>query len=260
MAKKATTARKTPATKTDDWVIKERRYVLKGNKTPITYLLRSSHHPNKPLQYFDGQNYRPLRYASNSVTPFMDEQDGYVINEPIIFENGEIVVPAQNVNLQKFLSNLHPDKDKVYEEWDPHRDAMEDLQIEELILDAQLAARDMAIEDLEAVYRIVYRQDASNVTSSEIRRDMLYYARTSPVEFLDLANDPDIKLRNLAIRSIDAGILALKDDNRTIYWNDKNQQTILQVKFGENAVAALSSFFKTDEGMDVMEGIVKKLS
>ena len=53
----------------------------------------------------------------------MDEQDGYVISEAIEFENGELLVPAANVNLQKFLSNLHPDKDMVYEEWDPNRDA-----------------------------------------------------------------------------------------------------------------------------------------
>lgn len=259
MAKKTVAATKA-AKKSDGWVIKDRRYVLKGNKTPITFLLRSSHHPNKPLQYFDGENYRPLRYASNTTTPFLDEQDGYVVPEPIVFENGDLMVPAQNVNLQKFLSELHPDKDSVYEEWDPTRDAKEELDYEEYVLDAQLAARDMAIEELEAVFRIVYRQDSANVTSSEIRRDMLYFARSNPREFLDLANDPDIKLRNLAIRAVDAGILGIKDDNRTVFWNDRNQQTILQVKFGDNPIAALSSFFKTDDGMDVMEGIVKKLS
>ena len=94
---------RTSAKKKDSWVVKERRYILKGNKSPISSLLRSSHHPNKPLQYFDGDNYRPLRYASNSTTPFMDEQDGYVISQAIEFENGELIVPAANVNLQKFL-------------------------------------------------------------------------------------------------------------------------------------------------------------
>lgn len=251
--KKAATAKK------DSWTVKERRYVLKGNKSPISYLLRSSHHPNKPLQYFDGDNYRPLRYATNSTTPFMDEQDGYVISEAIEFENGELIVPAQNVNLQKFLSVLHPDKDVVYEEWDPTRDAQEELDYEEYVLDAQLACRDMPIEELEAVARIVFRSDVSKMTSSEIKRDMLLFARDNPREFLDLANDPDIKLRNLAIRSVDMGILSVQDDNRTIVWNDKQRQKVLTVNFGQNPIAELASYFKTDEGMDLMEAIAKKL-
>lgn len=250
---------RTSAKKKDSWVVKERRYILKGNKSPISYLLRSSHHPNKPLQYFDGDNYRPLRYASNSTTPFMDEQDGYVISQAIEFENGELIVPAANVNLQKFLSNLHPDKDVVYEEWDPNRDAQEELEAEEYALDAQVSARDMPIEELEAIARIVFRSDVNKMTSSELKRDMLLFAKDNPKEFIDYANDPDIKLRNLAIRSIDSGVLAIKDDNRTVVWNDKTQQTVLTVKFGENPIAELSAYFKTDEGMDLMEAIVKKL-
>ncbi len=254
-----TTKKARSSAKTENWVLKERRYVIKGNKSPITFLLRSSHHQNKPLQFFDGDNYRPLRYASNSTTPFMDEQDGYVISEPISFENGELIVPANNVNLQKFLSLYHPDKDVVYEEWDPHRDAQEELDYEEYILDAQLAAREMPIQDLEAVARIALRVDVSKMTSSEIKRDMILFAKSNPKEFLDLANDPDIKLRNLAIRAVDSGILLIQDDNRTVVWNDKAKQTVLTVKFGNNPLAELAAFFKTDEGMDLMEAIAKKL-
>lgn len=243
----------------EQWVVKDRRYILKGKKSPITYLLRSSHSQNKPLQYFDGENFRPLRYATNSLTPFMDEQDGYVISAPIEFENGDLVVPASNTNLQKFLSIYHPDRDVVYEEWDPHRDAQEELDMEEYILDAQLTAREMPIEDLEAIARIVFRTDISKFTTSEIKRDMIQYARTNPKDFLDYANDPDIKLRNLAIRSVDSGVLRIKDDNRTIVWNDKSEQKVLSVKFGDNPIAALASYFKTDEGMDLMEAIAKKI-
>ena len=248
-----------PSAKKEQWVVKDRRYILVGNKSPITYLLRSSHSQNKPLQWFDGDNYRPLRFASNSITPFMDEQDGYVISSAIEFQYGDLFVPASNVNLQKFLSLYHPDKDVVYEEWDPHRDAQEELDLEEFVLDAQITAREMPFEDLEGIARIIYRTDISKFTTSEIKRDMIQYARTNPKEFLDYANDPDIKLRNLAIRSVDEGVLKIKDDNRTIIWNDKTQQKVLSVKFGDNPIAALSSYFKTDEGMDLMEAIAKKI-
>jgi len=255
----ANTTKARPSAKKEQWVHKDRRYILLGNKSPITYLLRSSHSGNKPLQWFDGANYRPLRYATNSITPFLDEQDGYVIPSPIEFENGMLTVPANNVNLQKFLSLYHPDNGSEYEEWDPHRDAQEELDFEEYVLDAQVTAREMPIEDLEAIGRIVFRTETSKLTSSELKRDMIQYARTNPKEFLDYANDPDIKLRNLAIRAVDNGILKIKDDNRTIVWNDKSEQKVLTVQFGDNPIAALSSFFKTDEGMDLMESIVKKI-
>ena len=49
----ATTKTARSSAKKDNWVVKDRRYILKGNKNPISYLLRSSHHPNKPLQFFD---------------------------------------------------------------------------------------------------------------------------------------------------------------------------------------------------------------
>ena len=48
------------------------------------------------------------------------------------------------------------------------------------------------------------------MTSAELKRDMLLFAKDNPKEFIDYANDPDIKLRNLAIRSIDSGVLAIK--------------------------------------------------
>ena len=37
-----------------EWEIKDRIYILSGGKTPVNYILRSRHHINKPLQYFDG--------------------------------------------------------------------------------------------------------------------------------------------------------------------------------------------------------------
>ena len=58
------------------WEIKDRIYILSGGKTPVNYILRSRHHINKPLQYFDGSINRSLRYASNQTSVFEDEQQG----------------------------------------------------------------------------------------------------------------------------------------------------------------------------------------
>ena len=64
----------------------------------------------------------------------------------------------------------------------------------------------------------------STMASNEIRRDMLIYARQNPDKFIDLANDENINLRNVAIRAVEMGVIALKEDQRTVYWNNKTKE------------------------------------
>ena len=95
----------------------EKAYKLKGTKTPLAYMLASRHSQRFPLLYFDEEQgiNRPLRYARNQKSPFEDEQDGNAVLEPIVFEDGMLVVPRQNQALQEFLY-YHPQRDKVFEE------------------------------------------------------------------------------------------------------------------------------------------------
>jgi hypothetical protein len=55
--------------------LKDRVYKLSGSKAPLSYMLRTRHTQRKPLLYFDGQSNRALRYSSNQLSPFQDEQD-----------------------------------------------------------------------------------------------------------------------------------------------------------------------------------------
>lgn len=252
MAKKATATQ-------PKWEIKDRVYILKGGISPVNYILRSRHHQNKPLQYFDGEISRALRYATNQTSVFLDEQYGDATIGTIIFKDGKLLVPKEQVVLQKFLSVFHPDLGKVYEEFDPNAKAEIEIASEEEKLDAQNLVREMDIEDLEAIARVALGSSVSNMTSKEMKRDMLIYARNNPKEVTDLANDENIKLRNIAVRAVEMGILYIKDDNRTVCWNNKEKEKIVTVPYGENVYSALAAFFKTDDGLDVMQGIVNKL-
>ena len=97
------------------------------------------------------------------------------------------------------------------------------------------------------------------MASNEIRRDMLIFARQNPDKFIDLANDENINLRNVAVRAVEMGVIALKEDQRTVYWNNKTKEKIITVPYGENAYSALAAFFKTDEGLDVLQSINNSL-
>lgn len=248
--------RKTAAPK---WEVKDRMYVLKNGSTPVNFILRSKHSNNKPLQYFDGKMQRAMRYATNQTSVFIDEQIGDVTLPAVIFENGKLFVPKENVLLQEFLSIYHPDAGKVFVEFDGSKIAEEEVKNIDLELDAMMMVREMEIEDLEAVGRVALRTNVSDMSSKEIRRDMLNYARKNPKEFMTIANDENIKLRNLAVRAVEGGILYIQDDNLTVCWNDKKKEKILVAPFGENVYSSLAKFFKTNEGIDVMQAIINKL-
>jgi len=238
--------------------IKPRIFLLHGNKRPLRFMLPVKHSNSKPLLYFDGSMNRALRWATNQTSPFVDEQDGLATVEPIIFEDGKLMVQEFNSNLVKFLY-LHPDFNQKFYEFDAEKDANKQVQDLTSSLDAQVAAKDLDISDLEAIARVVMKSGVSNLTSSELRRDMIIYARNNPVEFNNLLNDENLKLRNLAVRAIEEGVLILKGDQRTVVWAGQKDKTVMVAPFGENVYSALALFFKTDEGLDVMQNITNKL-
>jgi len=55
------------------------------------------------------------------------------------------------------------------------------------------------------------------------------------------------------------GVLHIKGDNRTVTWADDKNNKIMVTPFGENVYGALAMFFKTDEGLDVLQNITNKL-
>jgi len=173
-----------------------KQYRLKQNAAPLSYLLPTRHTRRSPLLYFDkDQNInRPLRYSSNQKSPFEDEQDGNFIIEPIIFEDGFLTVAANNPVLQQFLY-YHPQRDIVFEEVDKERDASEMIEELNVEVDALIKARQLTIEQLENVSRILFNVDVSKVSTAELKRDVLIYARNEPENFLDVLSDPELDLQ-----------------------------------------------------------------
>lgn len=240
--------------------LKDRVFILKGGLTPVNYILRSRHSVNKPLQYFDEDMrvYRSLRYASNQTTIFEDEQVGDVSLPAIIFSNGRLNVRKEDQVLQEFLIK-HPDNGKVFVEFDPGAQAEAELDRVELELEAMNAVRTLEIEDLEAIARSVIRGRINDMSSKEIKRDMLMWAKKNPEKFMGLLNDENLKLRNLAIRAVDMGVILIDQDQRTVKWAKGKKEKIVTVPYGENVYSALGAYFKTDEGLDVMQKIANEL-
>jgi hypothetical protein len=242
------------------WEYKDRNYYLKGSKEPITFKLGSRHTTRHPLLWFDdekGYN-RELRYATNQQSVFADEQKGPATLAHIIFENGSLSVPKENVQLQKLLSLYHPAKGQIYEEFDAVVQAADQYDSIELELAALNTAYEMEIEQAEAILRVELGSNVSNMSSKEIKRDVLMFAKKSPGAFLDLAEDENVELRNFGIKACELNILKLAQDQRTFQWAS-NGRKLFTIPFDENPYSALAAWFKTDEGVDVYQAIEKKL-
>lgn len=239
-----------------NWDIKDRTYVLRNGMSPLTYKIRSSN-----LLYFDEEQgiNRELRYAANQKTLFVDEQDGYARLEHVVFEDGMLVVPRNNPMLQQLLSVYHPDKDTIWEEIDRQQEAADELDMIEAELEALKLVAELDIEHLEAILRTEIGSEVTTMSSKEIKRDCYLFAKNEPALFVEVANDEDIKLRNLANRSVESGLVTLGDDNTVFKWKS-NGKKIMTVPFDEHPYTAFARFLKTDEGVDVMKAITKKLS
>ena len=248
--------RKEPAkTVVGGWEIKDRMYFLTDNKSPLTYLIRGSN-----IFWFDEEaGYeRELKYTSNQRTPFVDEMKGDQRLEHIIFENGQLFVPKNKTVLQKLLSLYHPHKDKVFYEHKPTEIAKNEVEILELEVDALMAARNLDIDTAEAVMRVELGSKVSEMSSKELKRDLLVYAKRNPQLFLDLVNDENVQLRNFGIKATEMGILKLSSDQRTFSWGS-NDRKLMNVPFDEHPYSALAAWFKTDEGMEIYSNIEKRL-
>ena len=237
------------------WEIKDRRYYLINGKSPLTYTIKG-----KNIFWFDKEKgyERELKYTLNQKTCFVDEFKGDARLGHIVFEDGVLIVPKEKQSLQKLMSLYHPDNGKVFAEFDAEQEAEDDLDIIELEIDALNAAKSMDIDQAEAIVRSNIGSEVSKMTSKEIKRDLLLFAKNDPKLFLELANDDDINIRNMAIKAAEMGILKLSDDQRTFKWVSTGKK-IMTVPFDEHPYSAFTAFLKTDEGLEVYKSIEKRL-
>tara|TARA_B100001939_G_scaffold296508_1_gene270525 strand:+ start:11642 stop:12397 length:756 start_codon:yes stop_codon:yes gene_type:complete len=236
-------------------------YKLKRDVAPLTYMLASRNSQRYPLLWFDEEKgiNRPLRYARNQKSPFEDEQDGNAILEPIVFEDGVLFVPKTNQVLQKFLY-YHPQRDMVFEEINKERDAQEELEYVEAALEAQVIAKNLEFEKLVSVARVLLGSQAEKMSSIELKRDILLYAKESPVDFLDTLNDPMLEMQDTVYQFFNKTYLVFRNGNKDVYFNlPKNKKKLLTVPFGEDPYFIVASHFQSDEGIEIYKILKKRL-
>jgi len=246
----------TPNPKKNTWEIKDRLYYLKGDKKPLSRSIKST-----GVYYFDEEKgyERELKYCQNQKTSFVDEMKGDQRLEHIIFRAGSLFVPKEKTVLQKLLSLYHPHKNNLYEEYKPAVEAADEIDVLNMQVDALVAARNIDIDMAEAIMRVEKGSGVSDLSSKELKRDLLVFARNNPKLFLELADDENVMLRNFGIKAVEAGILRLSSDQRNFIWGS-NGRKLMVIPFDEHPYTALAHWFKTDEGMEIYSNIEKRLN
>ena len=230
--------------------------------TPLSYSLASRNHPRFPLMWYDEdkQQNRALRYAINQKSPFEDEQDGNAIIEPIIFEDGFLSVSRTNPVLQEFL-HYHPLNGAVFAEVDEQKEAgteVEDMNIE---IDALIAARELSIEQIETLTRVMFGKDPSVVPTEILKRDILVYAKSEPRDFLNILNDPELQFQAKVRLFFENRLLTLRNNDKEVWFSTStNKKKMLSVPFGEDPYEMTGHYLQSDEGLDALKMLEAILS
>ena len=237
-------ATKTKASKT---ALKDKIYLLKSGETPLLFFLNNRHTEYNQLQYFDEEKneLRALRYCTNQRSIFVDEQTGDAILGQIPFENGKLIVPKTNPTLQKFLEITPANGVKFYE-FNPEVVAEEELSNLDIEFEAQRQARELSLETLESVALSIptIGNKALKMSSKELKRDVLLYAKAEPKMFLSLANNEDIVLLGAVVWAMDNNILSLKN-----YKFFNGADMLIEVPYDEtDPNMMMVRYLKTKEG------------
>jgi hypothetical protein len=230
-------------------------YKLKGESAPLSFTLPSRNTKRYPLLWFDEANNvnRPLRYAINQKSPFEDEQDGNAIVEPIIFENGFLAVPRNNPVLQQFLY-YHPLNGMAFIEVNHEKDAEKEVEHLNSEVDALIQARQLSLDQLETVSRVLFGKDPSRYTTAELKRDILVYAKKDPKGFLNVIDDPMLRLQANVHVFFENKSLTFRNGQKEVWFNTaSNKKKMVTVPYGQDPYFTVADFLKTDEGIDALK-------
>ena len=99
------------------------------------------------------------------------------------------------------------------------------------------------------------------LSSAELKRDILLYAKRSPREFLEAIDDPMVKIQNMVVRCFEASLLGMRNKGKDVYFNLKdNKSKLLTVPFGEDPIFIVASYLNSEDGLETYKLLDSRLS
>ena len=115
--------------------------------------------------------------------------------------------------------------------------------------------RDKSIEELLPV--AMYLAIDTNQRNMEIKRELLIQAKSNPKRFIEMFDNPVVKVKSTIMTAIDFQILKESPDG--LKWFDSNA-LIVATPAGQNTVDIATRFCLSEKGALVLEEIETQLS
>jgi hypothetical protein len=200
---------------------------------------------------------RAIRYCPNEPSIYVDEQSPNGRRAHIIFSDKMLGVPVSQPNLQDYLDK-HPGNTKngggIFFEINYEKKTDTLLHDEFLIHDAVSLIREKSIDDLIPV--ILYLGISLDQRNQEIRRELLIEAKSNPKAFIEMFDNPLVKMRSSISLAASNGILKINQDG--VFWAESNR-LILATPVGQDGVDMMTKFCLSEKGSLVHQEILKRL-
>ena len=213
----------------------------------------------KDITIYDSEKdtVRSIRYCSNEPSIYVDEQSQNGRRAQIVFVDKMLGVPVSQPNLQDYLDK-HPGNTKnggnTFYEINHEKKTDTLIQDEFLVHDAISLIREKSIDELIPV--ILYLGISLDQRNQEIRRELLIEAKSNPQAFIELFDNPLVKMRASITLAASNGILKINQDG--VFWAESNR-LILATPVGQDGVDMMTKFCLSEKGSLVHQEILKRL-
>lgn len=234
----------------EDFEYKDRLYVSITYPKAVSQNIRDRHKKGSPLQWTNPitKTVHSLRYASNQTSFLADKQTGDVLISHISLKNGKLLVPKENVTLQKFLA-IHPENGVTFKELDKELESKKALEEEELEFEARKLAKELSFVKQSAIARLICQSYTDDWKAPEIKLAIYQKAKENPRAFLKVAKDPTLEKKGIVALAKYRGYIAYRNKS----WYNADGQVIVQVEPTQDENDALVNYLSTNNGSALYE-------
>lgn len=200
---------------------------------------------------------REIRYCPNEPSPWRDEQSESATRKSIIFQEGRLFVNHNQPNLLEYML-LHPGNTanggSLFGAVNKEKKAEIKVDKEFMMADAITMVRDKDMDELLSV-AVAASIDIDRPVS-EIKHDLLVYAKRNPENFIKSFDNPSVTMKTKVLMA--AKYQVIKTTESGIYWTDSGKQ-ILSVPAGKNPVDVFVRYCLTESAVPVVEEMDKHM-
>jgi hypothetical protein len=102
--------------------------------------------------------------------------------------------------------------------------------------------------------RVLFGKDPSVISTAELKRDMLVFAKTNPADFLEAINDPELNYQGKIMLFFERKLLQLRNNDREIWFNTPtNKKKMSSIPHNFDPYDFAGQYLQSDEGLDALK-------